>query len=114
MKDDATKKAGPPHSLSRKEEKANKRNTKKKRRQMDKKSMTLKEFIVQESAPARKLKQMRDDTEIECPWCGGTGAMWSMGDRDMCDECWGEGKIKPSELSPRAYKHWEESKRRRR
>ena len=40
--DDAKKKAGVPHSLSRKEEKANKRNTNKKRRQMDKKQLSEK------------------------------------------------------------------------
>lgn len=40
--DDAKKKAGPPHSLSRKEEKANKRNTNKKRRQQDRKALTEK------------------------------------------------------------------------
>lgn len=37
--DDAKKKAGVPHSLSRKEEKANKRNTDKKRRQLAKKEL---------------------------------------------------------------------------
>ena len=67
MKDDAMKKAGLPHSLSRKEEKKNKRNTDKKRRQGDRKEiqrgLTLKEFLVQESA----------DAEIDCPVCGGTG-----------------------------------------
>jgi hypothetical protein len=39
MKDDAAKKAGLPHSLSRKEEKKNKRNTDKKRRQGGKKEI---------------------------------------------------------------------------
>jgi hypothetical protein len=39
MKDDAMKKAGPPDSLSRKEEKKNKRNTDKKRRQGDRKEI---------------------------------------------------------------------------
>ncbi len=39
MKDDAMKKAGLPHSLSRKEEKKNKRNTDKKRRQGDRKEI---------------------------------------------------------------------------
>lgn len=101
MKDDAMKRAGPPDSLSRKEEKKNKRNTDKKRRQGDRKEIqrsltektlpTLKEFLVQESA----------DAEIDCPVCGGTGAMWHMGDREQCDECFGERKIKPSELTKR-------------
>jgi hypothetical protein len=39
MKDDAMKKAGVPNSLSRKEEKKNKRNTDKKRRQGDRKAI---------------------------------------------------------------------------
>ena len=39
MKDDAMKKAGVPDSLSRKEEKQNKRNTDKKRRQGDRREI---------------------------------------------------------------------------
>lgn len=43
--DDAKKKAGPPNSLSRKETKANKRNTNKKRRQAERKSLSENDLI---------------------------------------------------------------------
>lgn len=56
--DDAKKKAGVPHSLSRKEEKANKRNTDKKRRQLGKKeAKQMENFDL--------IKQLQDELEAE-------------------------------------------------
>lgn len=75
--DDAKKKAGVPHSLSRKEEKANKRNTDKKRRQLDKqetrqRSATMEDFELikqlQAELDAEKARQSEQTPAEENPF----------------------------------------------
>lgn len=97
--DKAQKKAGPPDSLSRKEEKANKRNTNKKRRQDDRKASlgesmpTLKEFLLQESAamnPNYPSAQRINAQNKECETCGKRtkkGGMRMLKGKESCPAC---------------------------
>lgn len=77
--DKAQKKAGVPNSLSRKEEKANKKNTNKKRRQDDRKSihecshLSFKEYLMESKGsfnPKYNSAQAINAKNTECETCG--------------------------------------------
>ena len=94
--DDAKKKAGPPDSLSRKEEKANKRNTNKKRRQEDRKNLreglpTFKQFLESATLSPRYFSKAADANKHKnCATCGKKSVkadMRMLKGKESCPDC---------------------------
>ena len=97
--DKAQKKAGPPDSLSRKQEKANKRNTNKKRRQDDRKAVsetemlpTFKQFLVESKGSFNpKYRSAAINAKVkECETCGkrtDKEGMRMVNGKESCPKC---------------------------